>query len=131
MKKMGQRIHDKRKELKLTQEELGRKLDPPVKRQAICKWELGETGEIKRSYIAQLAHIFDCDPVWLMGLENVADVKLTYNADGCEPVNVVVDHAPIIGDESAKSQRTLLYKIALQVKPENLPIAISLLKDLI
>ena len=51
MKKMGQRIHDKRKELGLTQEELGKKLDPPVKRQAVCKWENGETGEIKRSYI--------------------------------------------------------------------------------
>ena len=131
MKKMGQRIHDKRKELGLTQEELGKKLDPPVKRQAVCKWENGETGEIKRSYIAQLAHLFECDPVWLMGLENINEVKLTYQAEGEEPVVAIVDHQPIIGDESEKMKRALMYKVALKVKPENLDVAIQILKSLI
>lgn len=131
MKKMGQRIHDKRKELGLTQEELGKKLDPPVKRQAVCKWENGETGEIKRSYIAQLAHLFECDPVWLMGLENIDEVKLTYQVEGEEPVVAIVDHQPIIGDESEKMKRALMYKVALKVKPENLQTAIDILKTLI
>ena len=127
MKTMGERIRQKRTECGLTQEELGKKLVPPVKRQAICKWEKGEVTEFKRSYIQQMSSIFRCKPEWLMNLDDAPSVRLTYDAPGKEPVHTLVDQDPIIGESSL---RTELYKVALKVKPENLPVAIDLLNTL-
>lgn len=127
MSTMAQRIHDKRKECGLTQEELGKKLNPPVKRQAICKWEQGSVADIKRSHIAQMAQIFHCDPVWLMALEGAKDVTLTYKAENVEPITVQVDHQPIIGPTSKIAE---LYQLVLSIKPENYDLAINILKSL-
>ena len=129
MKTMGQRIHEKRTEYGWTQEQLGRRLG--VKRQAICKWEKGEVADIKRSYIQAMADIFHCDPVWLMGYDDSPEVALTYSAPGKEPVTAIVDKQPIIGNESEMAKRATLYKVALNVKPENLQTAIEILKSLI
>ena len=125
MKTLGQRIHQKRTELGLTQEELGKQLG--VKRQAICKWEKGEVTEFKRSYILTMATIFHCDPAWLMGFDKDSNVYLTYNAPGKEPVTAIVDKEPIMG---VSSKRSALYRAALNVKTENLDVAIDLLKSL-
>ena len=129
MNKMGQRIKDKREEAGLSQEELGQKLG--VQRQAIYKWEKGEVTNIKRSYIAQMAQIFECDPVWLMGFENAPNVSLTYHAPGEESVMTTVDQEPIIGQSAQISKRARLLTYAAALSDSDLDAAIAVLKSLI
>lgn len=64
--KMGEYIRRLRTDMGFTQEELGKKLDPPVNRAAINKWEKGTVENIKRSHIVQLAKIFNVRPYDLM-----------------------------------------------------------------
>lgn len=127
MKTMGMRIRQKRTELGLTMEELGDRLG--VQRQAINKWEKGEVQNIKRSYITKMSELFDVNPAWLMGLESAPEVTLTYEAPGREPVKAAVDAHPILGLE-ASTKRAELYQAALSVRPENMDVAIKLLKSL-
>lgn len=63
---MGSLIKELRTAAGLTQEELGKKLSPPVNRAAVNKWEGGRVSNIKRGYIEQMARIFGVDPVKLM-----------------------------------------------------------------
>ena len=125
MKTMGKRIKQKREELGLTLEELGQQLG--VNKSTVSKWERGEVENIKRSLISKMSNIFHVAPDWLMGFEGTNNVNLTYYVDGRETVHTVVDQDPIIGESS---KRANLYKVALEVKPENLQIAIDLLKSL-
>ena len=124
MKQMGLRIQQKREELGLTQEELGKKLG--VSRQSIYKWESGSVKHFDRSYVQKMADIFHCSPAWLMNME-ATNALLTYQEEGREPVQLVVDETPIMG-ESAK--RAKLYQAALEVAPNNLDVAIQLLRSL-
>lgn len=64
--KMGEYIKKLRTESNLTQEELGKKLNPGVNRAAINKWENGRVKNIKRSYIEQMSKIFGVKPSELM-----------------------------------------------------------------
>lgn len=126
MSTMAKRIKEKRLEYHLTMEELGEKIG--VNKSSISKWERGNTGNIKRSYIAKMAKIFHCSPVWLMALEGIDNVSLTYEADGKEPVKLMVDHDPIVGQTSKIVE---IYDLVLSIKPENYDIAIKLLKTLV
>lgn len=125
MKKMGQRIRQKRIELGLTQEELGQKLG--IKKSAISKIENGEIKAIDRDYIAKMVQLFHCDANWLMDLDDSKKVELVYSADGKEPITAIVNQEPILGPTSLRAQ---LYKVAIDVKPENLEAAIEILKSL-
>lgn len=49
-----------------TQEQFGKKLNPPVNRAAINKWETGLVANIKRSYIEQMSDLFGVSPSELM-----------------------------------------------------------------
>lgn len=122
---MGQRIHEKREAAGLSVEELADKIG--VSRQTVYKWEKGIVKNIDRDYIGKMAALFRCDPEWLMHMEN-SKVTVTYSADGREPVSAIVSKEPIIGPASKRAQ---LYKVALEVKPENLQTAIDILKSLI
>lgn len=127
MNKMGDRIHEKRLEYGLTMEELAEKIG--VNKSSISKWEANDVGNIKRSSIQKMAEIFHCRPSWLMGFEDTPQVTVTYNAEGKEPLTALVDtQEPIIGESSKRAQ---LYKVALEIKPENLDIAIQILKSLL
>lgn len=68
MSDMGERIRQKRIELGLSLEELGKMLG--VQKTAVSKWELGAVENIKRNTIEQMASIFRCSPAWLMGFDN-------------------------------------------------------------
>lgn len=122
---MGQRIHEKREASGLSVEELAEKIG--VSRQTVYKREKGIVKNIDRDYIGKMAALFRCDPEWLMHMEN-SKVTVTYSANGREPVSAIVSKEPIIGPESKRAQ---LYKVALEVKPENLQTAIEILKSLI
>jgi len=124
-KVMGQRIHEKREAAGLSVEELAEKIG--VSRQTVYKWEKGIVKNIDRDYIGKMAALFKCEPEWLMHMEN-SQVTITYSAEGREPVEAIVTKEPIIG---ASNKRALLYKVALEVKPENLQTAIDILKSLI
>ena len=122
---MGQRIHDKREEYHMSVEELADKLG--VTRQSVYRWENGSVKNIDRDYIAKMSAMFHCDPEWLMHMEDSPRVTATYRAPGKEPVTVTVNKEPIMGAASLRAQ---LYKAAMDVKPENLKIAIGLLESL-
>ena len=125
MKTLGKKIHDKRREKDMSMEELGAKLG--VSRQTICKWENGKVNHIDRDHIAKMAQLFNVSPSWLMGFDDSPQVTLTYEAPGKEPVKAIAKQTPIIGSESLRAQ---LYHVAIDVKPENLPVAIEILKSL-
>lgn len=130
MKEMGKRIKQKREELNLTLEDLGKKLG--VTKSTISKYERGEIQQIKRAHVEELSKILHCSPEWLMGFDTAKDVKVIYSADGHEPVEALVEVSkPILGREAEMAKRALLYKVALEVKPENLQAAIDILKALI
>lgn len=63
---MGEMIKYHREQLDLSQEELGKSLNPPVNRAAVNKWETGQVENIKRTHISQLAKKFGISPCELM-----------------------------------------------------------------
>lgn len=71
---MAERIRDKRKELGLTQEELGEKLG--VQKSAVAKYENGRVENIKRSVIEKMCIVFNCSPSWLMGWDDLPDYAI-------------------------------------------------------
>ena len=127
MTTMGQRIKQKRTEYGLTMEELGNRLG--VQKSAVNKWEKGEVLNIKRNYIMAMADLFHCSPAWLMGMDDIRDMTLTYETEGKEPVRATVDMEPILG-HGQQALRAVLYQAALAVKDDNLDVAIQLLKSL-
>lgn len=72
---MGEYIRYLRKSKNLTQEQLGLKLSPTVNRAAINKWESGQVENIKRSYIQQMAVLFNVRPSDLMCFDDEAIPK--------------------------------------------------------
>lgn len=122
---MGQRIHAKREEYGLSREELAEMLG--VSRQTIYQWEAGKVKNIDRDYISRMAKMWNCDPDWLMHMEDSPKVTVTYKTPGREPVTAIVNKEPIMGPESLRAQ---LYKVAVNVRPENLGAAIEILKSL-
>jgi repressor LexA len=70
---MGKYIELKRKELGLTMEELGQRLNPPVKKSAVNKWEKGVVKNIKASHVEQLARIFEVSPSDLLCVTDSAE----------------------------------------------------------
>lgn len=65
---MAERIKSRRLALKMTQEELAEKLG--VQKSAIAKYENGRVRNIKRSMIEKMSDVLECDPAWLMALDN-------------------------------------------------------------
>lgn len=122
---MGQRIHDKREAEGISREDLAEWLG--VSRQTVYKWEKGLVKNIDRDYINRMAARWHCDPDWLMHMDGIKSVTATYEAEGREPVTVTVNKDPIMGPASLRAQ---LYRVALDVKPENLKDAIAILKSL-
>ena len=126
-KVMGQRIKEKREASGYSREELAEKLG--VTRQTIYSWEKGSVKNIDRDYIGKMASLFHCEPDWLMHMEDAKEVSIIYNAEGREPIEAVITKpGPIMGPSNKRAE---LYKVALNIKPENLDTAIQILKSLI
>lgn len=126
MNTMGDRIHNKRIECGLTMEELGKKIG--VQKSAVNKYEKGEVENIKRSTIAKMAEIFNVRPSWLMGYDDEKDITVTYEKEGAKPIKLQVDHVPVMGSTSKIAE---LYQLVLAIKPENMDLAIQILKTLV
>ena len=125
MKAMGKRIKDQRQRWGYTLDEIAEKTG--VSKSSLSKLENGLLKRPPRHLIDTLADIFDCDPVYLLGYDDSPEVHLTYSAPGKEEVTLVTTGKPIIGE---MSMRAALYKAALAVPTENIPVAIELLKSL-
>lgn len=123
---MGQRIKEKREAAGWTVEELAEKIG--VARQTVYKWEKGLVKNIDRDYIGKMAGLFHCEPDWLMHMEDTQQVSIIYNAEGREPIEAVITKpGPIMGPSNKRAE---LYRVALDIKPENLDVAIQILKSL-
>lgn len=70
---MGQYIKQLREDAGLSQEELGKSLNPPVNRAAVQKWETDKVENIKRTHIQQLARKFGVSPCELMCFDDRFD----------------------------------------------------------
>ena len=92
---VGLYIKTLRKQAELTQEELGKMLNPPVNKAAVNKWESGRVINIKRSHILQMAKIFNVDPVDLMCFdeqsfsEEVKTIELVQKHFGEDTVKLI------------------------------------------
>jgi len=125
MLKMGKRIKERRTYFGYTLDELAEKTG--ISKSTLSKMENGKLKTINRSYIDKLADILDCEASWLMHLEDAPVVQLAYSAPGKETINLTVDSKPIIGEQGLRAK---LYRAALGVAPENINVAIELLKSL-
>lgn len=66
---MSEIIKQHRMALELSQEELGKRLNPPVNKAAVQKWEKGTVENIKRTHIEQMAALFGISPCQLLSFE--------------------------------------------------------------
>lgn len=62
-------IRANRRKLDLTQEELGQRLNPPVHKGAVNKWESGQVSNIRRDHIEQMSKLFGISPAELLGFK--------------------------------------------------------------
>lgn len=74
---MGQYIKQLREDAGLSQEELGKSLNPPVNRAAVQKWETDKVENIKRTHIQQLARKFGVSPCELMCFDSAKAAEET------------------------------------------------------
>ncbi len=73
---VGEKIKEKRRELGLTQTELGEKLG--VQKNAVSKWETGRVDDIPGSKIRAMAALFGVTPSWL--IDDAAPEAVTLDA---------------------------------------------------
>ena len=125
MVEMGRRLHELRKKCGYTLDEVVQRVNIP--KSTLSRLENGKLKTINRSYIDQLSELYGEDAAYILGYEDAPTVALTYSAPGKEQVNLIVDHTPIIGEAALRAK---LYKAAIDVAPENIKIAIELLKTL-
>lgn len=125
MKQMGLRLNELRRKCGYTMDDVVERVDIP--KSTLSRLENGKLKTINRSYIDKLADLYGADAAYILGYEDSPTVALTYSAPGKEQVNLIVDHTPIIGEAALRAR---LYKAALDVAPENIKIAIELLRSL-
>lgn len=70
---IGEVIKQNRISCGMTQEELGKRLVPPVQKSAVAKWENGRVDNIKRSHIVQMSRLFGIEPEDILCLRKSSD----------------------------------------------------------
>ena len=126
---MGEYIRELRLQAELTQEELGQKLNPPVNRAAVNKWETNQVENIKRTHIEQMSKMFHVRPSVLMcfsdpvpadalPVEDVVPIKVLGRVAAGEPISAVED---VIGQVSVpKSYGNSSDLFALKIKGDSM-----------
>lgn len=88
----GKRIRTRRKELDMTQEELGQKAG--VTKATINKYETGIVQNLKRSTIEDIAKALNVSPSYIMGwTDNVAEVHTNNGVIGQNSGTITVNNA--------------------------------------
>lgn len=126
---IGRRIHDKRIELHLTQEELG--LAVGMNKSTVQRYETGQVKKIKLPVLEALAKYLGVSPDWLAGKSNLETVKNESNAlilPQCKvrmiPVfesvsagigtyadDCIVDYMPCFIQNDAEAEHTICVKV--------------------
>lgn len=115
---MGDYIKELRLEKEWTQDELGQKLNPPVNKSAVNKWEKGQVENIKRTHIERMSKFFGVRPSQLMcfnepviegafPIEESVSIPVLGKVAAGEPIlaeenqigTVSVDHSKTVGSE--------------------------------
>lgn len=109
--KTGEKIRALRKQLGLTQTELGERLG--VKTNAVSKWECGRVEAIPMSKIKAMAVLFDVPPSYLMDDDAIPDKK-------GKPAE------PELDELDAE-----LLRLAAQLTPEQKQRQIEMLRDIV
>lgn len=125
MKAMGNRVREQRLKWGYTLDEVAEKVS--ASKSTLSKLENGLLKYPKRPLIDELAKLYDCDPLYLLGYHHNDNITLTYSAPGKEDVTLLAQGKPIIGEAGLRAK---LYKAALEVAPENVEVAIELLRSL-
>ena len=113
----GDRIRSRRKELKMTQEELAAKLG--VQKSAVAKYENSRIINLKRSTIEKLSQELQCDPAWLLGFQE--DIRRPEGTSGDPMISA------ISGYLSADKDLYRLFQLAIHAAPEAVREAAGLL----
>lgn len=88
----GKRIKTRRRELGITQEELGKKAG--VTKATINKYETGIVSNLKRSTIEEIAKALNVSPSYIMGwTDNIAEVHTNNGVIGQNSGTVTVNNA--------------------------------------
>ena len=93
---IGEKIFKRRKELKLTLEEVGNLVG--VGKSTVRKWETGYIENMKRDKIALLAKALQVTPTYLMGWEDENNSEL-YMSEQIRPISV--QKVPLLGNVAA------------------------------
>ena len=125
MKQMGNRLHELRKKHGYTLDEVAEKVDIP--KSTLSRLENAQLKTVNRGYVDRLAKLYEVDPAYILGYEDTPTVNLTYSAPGKETIQMLVEGKPIMGETGL---RVALYQAALSVPPENMKVAIELLRSL-
>lgn len=120
---MSEIIKQCRISLGMSQEELGQKLNPPVNKAAVQKWEKGTVENIRRAHVEQMARIFDITPCQLLSFEPITRdparekvcnlIKVCYGKDAYDMVKMYLD----MNDEGRKLALDLIQN--LHTNPQN------------
>ena len=112
---MGEYIKFLRESQEISQEELGKRLNPPIYRSAVAKWENGKVENIKRSYILQLALIFNVTPAHLMCFEEPSSsekaleaVKDAFDNQACDVLKMYLQLNKIGQERIKEALETLI-----------------------
>lgn len=81
---IGEMIHNRRKQLGLTLEEIG--ISVGVSKSTVRKWETGHIANIKRDKIAKLAFVLQMDPVTFISGESNMAMGSLLSADNLSPL---------------------------------------------
>lgn len=125
MKALGERIREQRLKWDYTLEEVSKRVG--VSKGTLSKLENGLIVRPHRPLIDKLAHLFDCDPAYLLGYQHGDEVTVTYSSPGKEDVTLLADGRPIIGESSLRAK---LLQEAAKIPVENIPAAIEIIKSL-
>ena len=98
---MGKRIFELRTAKNLTMEQLAEMLG--VQKSAVNKWEKGIVKNIKRPNILKMSEIFDCEPAYLMGFDDL--VKDYADKEGIDKVPIV---ATVMDDPFTEEEKKMM-----------------------
>lgn len=128
---MGERIRQRRLELGLTQEELGKKCD--VNRQAVYLWEQNKTEKLKRPTISAIARALQTNEAWLLGLNPTVensdlDIVDTYSRLNKESKSVLAKLVNLFSEEQLEGFKPDIDTLLLYIDAEEAQYKKNLVK---
>lgn len=116
--KTGEILKNLRLEAGYTLQGLGQKLDPPLEKATILRWENGSIKSIKQNYLLQLSKLYNVSVYYLLGQDDTltAEVKLWDSLNkffGNDAVEFLHNYVELNseGKKKARSQMSDLWEL--------------------